>query len=149
MTLKNLILPFLGLLLIGTAVSPSSAQVSIDIDVKTVLASNDTSYGDPQIPELTQKLKSVFRYSSYRLLSRNRLVLKTNETGEVSLPGKREMKIRPVRILGDRAELELLILKKKRQVIQSRVQIINRGSIVLGGPQYKGGYLLFEIFISF
>ncbi len=75
--------------------------------------------------------------------------LAISETGTVSLPGNRVLKITPVRLTGDRVEFRLLIFKKKRQIIQSTIQILNQGSIIVGGPEHKGGYLLFDIFNSF
>jgi len=149
MRLKKLLLWILPAVLMGWLSGPTWAETRLSIVVKTVLASNDSTHIDPRIPGLTQKLQSVFRYSSYRLLSQDSLDIGMGETGTVSLPGKREMKITPVRIMGNRVELKLLIFKKKRQIIQSTIQILNHGSIVVGGPQHKGGYLLFDIFNSF
>lgn len=149
MALKKLLLPLLAAFLVGALSGSAWAETRINIVVKTVLASHDATFADPQIPALIQRLQSVFRYSSYRLLSEETLNLAMGETGAVSLPGKRVLKITPVRIAGDRVELRVLILKEKQQTIQSTIQILNRGSIVMGGPEHEGGYLLFDIFNSF
>jgi len=121
----------------------------VKIVVKTVLASQDSASIDPRISDLTRKLQSVFRYASYRLISEESKYLPIGETGTVSLPGDRTLKITPLRITGNRAELQLLIFKKERQVIKTRIQILNHSSITVGGPEHKGGFLLFDIFNSF
>jgi len=149
MTRKKILLTFLAVFL-GVGFAGSAwAETRISITVKTVLASRDATFLDPRIPDLTRKLQSVFRYSSYRLLSEDTLKLEMGQTGKVSLPGDRVLKITPLRIIEDRVELRMLILKKKKQVIKSTIQILNRGSIVVGGPEYKGGFLLFDISNAF
>ncbi|MBL7171512.1 MAG: hypothetical protein ISS68_01590 [Desulfobacteraceae bacterium] len=144
----------LFLLLIATLLTAPVGQVRADepavkIVVKTVLASQDATPVDPRISALTQKLQSVFRYSSYRLISEDNMQLRIGETGTVSLPGDRMLKITPLRVTGNRAELQLLIFKNERQIIKTRIQVLNHGSITVGGPEHKGGFLLFDIFNSF
>jgi len=125
------------------------AASNIDIRVKTILASQGSAYADPQLKSLVRELKSVFRYTSYRLLSENRLRLQMSQTGTVSLPDNRILKITPNGIRGKRAELDLVILKNNRQIFQTTIQLLNRKSITLGGPRHKKGILLLNIFNSF
>jgi len=119
MRLRKLFLPLLLAALMSGLACPALAETRINIVIKTILASNNSTLIDPGISTLAQKLQSVFRYSSYRLLSQDSMDLGMGETGTVSLPGNRKMKITPVRIMENRVELQLLIFKKKRQVIQS------------------------------
>ncbi|MDM8522235.1 hypothetical protein QUF80_02595 [Desulfococcaceae bacterium HSG8] len=138
------------LLILVTGLTESAwAGPGINIVVKTVLASQDSAYADPRLSELIRELQSVFKYSSYRLLSQNRMKLGMKETGTASLPKNRVLKITPIRIKGERAELRLEIFKKKRQIFQTVIQLLNRGTITVGGPRHKGGYLLFNISNSF
>jgi hypothetical protein len=140
---------FLLLLLAGPAADAVSAQGRLDIVTRTVLASNQGDYLDPGLGPLVEELRSVFRYSSYRLLGQNRLTLGLNETGTVPLPGKRVLRITPNGIAGNRAEMQLSILKNRRQIFNTVVQLRNGASVTVGGPKHKGGYLLFNIFASF
>ena len=126
-----------------------AGEPAVKIVVKTVLASQDATSVDPRISALTRKLQSVFRYSSYRLINEENMLLRIGETGTVSLPGDRMLKITPLRITGNRVELQLLIFKNERQIINSRIQVLNHDSITVGGPEHKGGFLLFDIFNSF
>jgi hypothetical protein len=121
----------------------------IHINIKTLLALQDAGPSSPQIKSLTQEYRSVLRYSSYKLLSQNRLNLKLNESGRVSLPGNRIMNITLKGISGNRASLKLEIYKKNRKIFQTVVQLRNRSSITVGGPKYRGGDLLFNIFNYF
>ncbi len=128
---------------------PVQVFAGTGIVVKTVLASQVPAFADPGLSDLIRELQSVFRYSSYRLLSQNRMNLGMNETGTASLPENRLMKITPFRITGNRAELRLEIFKENSQIFQTVVQLLNNGSITVGGPTYKEGYLLFNISVSF
>ncbi len=142
---------FLFFLLFSTlgALSQVWAGPIIHINIKTLLASQNAGPSSPQIKSLIQEYRTVLRYSSYKLLSQNRLNLKLNESGRVSLPGNRIMKITPKGITGNRASLKLEIYKKNRKIFQTVVQLRNRSSITVGGPKYRGGNLLFNIFNSF
>ena len=146
---KTLLLLLMATLLCGQVGQIRAAEPAVKIVVKTVLASQDSTPVDPRISALTQKLQSVFRYSSYRLISEEKMHLRIGKTGTVSLPGDRMLKITPLRITGNRADLQLLIFKQERQIIKSRIQVLNHGSITVGGPEHKGGFLLFDIFNSF
>ena len=126
-----------------------AGEPSVKIVVKTVLASQDSTSVDPRISALTRKLQSVFRYSSYRLISEENMDLRIGETGTVSLPGDRMLKVTLLRVTENRAELQLLIFKNERRIIKTRIQVLNHGSITVGGPEHKGGFLLFDIFNSF
>jgi hypothetical protein len=138
----------LSALILGLAESVW-AEPKINIVIKTVLASQDSDSVDPRLSDLIKDLQSVFRYSSYKLLGQDRMILGIGETGMASLPENRILKISPTGIRGDRVSLRLEILKNRRQVFQTVIQLLNHASITVGGPEYKGGYLLFNIFSSF
>ena len=139
---------FLPIIILLTC-SPLFAAPDIGIRVKTILASQDSAHVDPQLKNLVRELKSVFRYTSYRLLSENRLRLQITQTGTVALPGNRILRITPTGIRGKRAELNVVILKNNRQIFQTSIQLLNRKSITIGGPRHKKGILLLNIFNSF
>jgi hypothetical protein len=125
--------------------NPSFAISKINITVKTILASQDKAYIDPQLKDIVKELQSVFRYTSYRLLSRDGMQLDMKQTGTVSLPGKRILRITPIRTAANRAQLKVEILKGNQQVFQTTIQLVNRGSMTIGGPQHERGYLLLNI----
>lgn len=141
------VLLLLPALLVTAAAAPAAAQVGIV--VKTVLASNEGTYMDPGLGPLLGELRSVFRYSSYRLLGQDRLNLDIQQPGSVSLPGRHTLQIVPRGIAGDRAELELSMLKSGKRTFNTVVQLRNRSSVTVGGPKHQGGYLLFNVSASF
>ena len=149
MRLKNpLTLLSLAVLLWGLA-GPVQAGTKVNIIVKTILASQGSGYVDPRLSGLVKELESVFRYSSYRLLGQTSMSLGVKETGMTPFPGDRVLKITPIRITGNRVSLRLSIYKEGRQVFETVIALLNRGSITVGGPKHKEGYLLMNIFSSF
>ncbi|MDY6836745.1 MAG: hypothetical protein SWH78_02115 [Thermodesulfobacteriota bacterium] len=149
MALKRL--NYLVLLVIIGAIWPVAlwARGNIAIDVKTVLASQKSEDLDPRLSSLVKELQSVFRYSSYRLLGEDRVDLTMKETGTVFLPGNRVLKMTPMKIAGDRIELKLVILKKKKQIFETLIKLLNHTSLTVGGPKHQDGVLLFNISASF
>jgi hypothetical protein len=130
-------------------VLPAQAEQRVDIVVKTILASQGPEYLDPRLSSLVEELRSVFKYSSYRLISEDSSNLGMGETCEVSLPGNRILKVTPVQVAGNRVELQLVILKKTKNIFQTVVKLRNKSSLTVGGPEYEDGYLLFNISASF
>ncbi len=149
MGLKRVIIPLLLTLLIVGMAAKLWAGPLINIDVNTILASQDSKFIDPSLSPSIRELQSVFRYSSYRLLAQNRMNLGMGKTGKAVLPGNRILKVTPMRINKGRVVLRLEIFKKRQQIFQTVVQLRNRSNIIVGGPKHKGGVLLFNIFNSF
>lgn len=125
------------------------AASQVDISVKTILALQKQGAIDPSLKPHIRELSSVFRYGSYRLISAKNLRISIGNTGTVSLPGKRTLFITPKRLQGERAELLLKMNKNKKTVFRTRIQLLNNSSIIVGGPKYKKGDLIFKISNSF
>ena len=121
------------------------AQESCRISVDTILAARNDTVVDPQLKRHIGELQSMFNYTSYRLLSSESLNLSVGQSGMVSLPGDRRLKITPQSIHGSRANIALQMMKQKRTVFETQIQLLNRGSLFVGGPTYQNGNLIFKI----
>ena len=125
------------------------AKESCRISVDTILAARNETVVDPQLKQHIGELQSMFNYTSYRLLGSEQLNLSTGQSGMVSLPGNRRLKITPNKISGKRAEIALQMMKQKRTVFQTQIQLLNRGTLFVGGPKYQDGNLIFKISSSY
>ncbi|MBC2712769.1 MAG: hypothetical protein HGJ94_17800 [Desulfosarcina sp.] len=121
------------------------AKESCRISVDTILAARNDSGIDPQLKRHIGELQSMFNYTSYRLLSSESLNLRVGQSGMVSLPGDRRLKITLHQIHSRRADISLQMMKQKRTVFQTQIQLLNRGSLFVGGPKYQNGNLIFKI----
>jgi hypothetical protein len=122
---------------------------NISIAVKTILASENGKSVDPGLNDIVRELQSVFRYSSYKLLGEKGLTLSLNNKGVVTLPEQINMNISSMGIEGDRVVLDIEILRGGSRILQTVIKLRNNSSITIGGPEYQGGNLLFNIFASF
>jgi len=138
------------LLLIGIACFCFFTQLSfagpnVLTNVKVIHASTGSKNVDPALRSIIPELRSVFKYSSYKLLKNKNLNLNFNQEGRVMLPGKRTLVVMPSDMDGKRISYQIKINKNNRQVFQTRISLKNNRSITIGGPKFKDGYLLFNI----
>ena len=125
------------------------AGTTIDLSVKTILASQKPGRDDPNLKRFKDGVKDVFGYSSYKLLSRDTIKLNQENSGRISLPGNRSMKITSKGISGERVTLQVEIFKNNKQIFQTVVRLLNDSEVTVGGPKHKDGNLLINIFASF
>ena len=138
----------LGVLFILLPLSGWAAP-PVAIEVKTVLAASGETYLDPRLSEMARELQGLFRYTSYRLLGSDRLTLQPRQTGSVALPGNRRLQITYQGVESRRVELLLKMFKNRNSVFETSIRLNNRSSIIVGGPRYEKGYLLFNIYSAF
>jgi len=124
---------------------PVLAGSQVLTNVKVIHASTGPEYVDPSLKKIIPELKSVFKYTSYRLLKNQRLALNFNRKGHVELPGKRTLIVMPTNMDGKRIRYQITIRKNNDPIFQTRVRLKNNSSITIGGPQFNNGYLLFNI----
>ena len=135
----------LGWLCWAAAPGISGAAESCRVSVDTILAARDDSRIDPQLKTDISELQSMFNYTSYRLLGRKSLNLGIGQSGTLSLPGDHSLRITPKQIRGSRADIALEMMKNQQTVFQTRVQLLNRGNLFVGGPDFLTGNLIFKI----
>lgn len=114
-------------------------------DVRIIRASTGPAYVDPALADLGRELKSVFKYTEYRLIQQKRMDLQQNQDGRVSLPGGRALIVRPTGVQGSRLTYNIQIRKKQKSLFQTQVLLKNNHSITIGGPRVKKGVLLINI----
>lgn len=151
MRFRSSCLLMLAVLTLCLCVAPGSlpAEETCRVRVETILAGRNDAVVDPQLKRHIGELQSMFNYTSYRLIGSESLTLSVGRSGTVSLPGNRLMKITPNKISGSRADIALRMMKRKQTVFQTQIQILNRGSLFVGGPKYQDGDLIFKISSSF
>ena len=132
-----------------TQADEARSGATIDLNVKTILASQKPGRDDPNLKRFTNGVKDVFGYSSYKLLSKYNLKLNQENSGRISLPGNRSMKITSKGISGERVTLQVEMFKNDKQIFQTVVRLLNDSEVTVGGPKHEDGNLLINIFASF
>ena len=126
----------------GTA-APSEPPVSVDVGV--AVASNDGTRIDPQLSDIRTKLKSMFDYTSYRMVDRRKRTLAVGETGEFALPGGRSMRVTPAPSSGAKVRLAVQIMEGQRNLLTTTLGLSRGGMVLVGGPAYQNGVMILII----
>ncbi|MCK5684583.1 hypothetical protein KAJ27_10690 [bacterium] len=134
-----------GVLSFCFSTQPAFGKNQVSTNVKVIHASTGANYLDPGLKNIISELRSVFKYTSYRLLKEKRLNLQFNKKGNINLPGKRTMVITALNTKNKRIQYQIDIFKNKQVVFQTKILLKNNSSITIGGPKFKKGYLLFNI----
>lgn len=127
----------------GIAAAQSGSPVTVDLGV--VLASHDGATVDPQLSSIQGKLRSMFNYSSYRMLDRQRRPLGVGETGEFPLPGNRSMRVTPSPAQGEKVRLAVQITEGGKNLIATTLGLSRGGMVLVGGPSHEKGVLILII----
>ena len=139
------VLSFLLLLLLQLAAVPSEAADPVSVDVGSVYASNEGTSIDPALGTIRGKLRSMFNYTSYRMLDRKRRSLAVGETGEFELPGRRTMRATPLPAQGDKVRLSIQISDGPRMLLTTTLGLRRGGMVLVGGPSHQAGVLILII----
>ncbi|HEX2719387.1 MAG TPA: hypothetical protein VHM71_00425 [Candidatus Deferrimicrobium sp.] len=137
-------LSFLLLLLLLAAV-PSEAADTVTVDVGAVYASNEGTSIDPALGTIRGKLRSMFNYTSYRMLDRKRRSLSLGEAGEFELPGQRTMRATPLPAREDKVRLSVQISEGSRNLLTTTLGLRRGGMVLVGGPSHRAGVLILII----
>ncbi len=134
-----------GIFFFFVLTTPVWGKDRVITNVKVIHASTNQNYLDPALQDIISQLESVFKYTSYRLVEEKRLNQNLNQQGQVNLPGSRTLIVIPLDTDNKRIRYQISILKNQNSVFKTRILLRNNSSITIGGPQYKNGYLLFNI----
>ena len=134
----------IALLLLAHAV-PASPDAPIAVDVGVVLASSDGTTMDPELSSIRSQLQSMFTYSSYRMVDRQKRTLNVGETGDFGLPGNRSMRVTPVPSEGIKVRLAVQIMEGSSNLLTTTLGLKRGGMVLVGGPSYQKGVLILII----
>ena len=127
--------------------SPSVAIAfsSLEVKVEVIKADRNSKVVDPQLKDLVKELSPVLKYSGFSLLKKSEISLKSGEKGEVILSSGRLLELRFLGFEDKKAKLTVKILEKGRETFRTTLLLINKGSILIGGPPHEDGVLLLRI----
>ena len=139
----------LSLLPYSAMAQEQGSSQKADIIIYVIEASNEGQGVDPQIQGLVKEL-GAFRYSSYKLVSKIPRQLRSGEKESVSLPGNRQMQLQMQGAEGNRVKLKVKITEKSeeqrsRDILNTEFRIIEGGTIMIGGYDYRNGKLFVAI----
>lgn len=141
----GLMLAAIAMLALTGVAGSLRAQEGCRIRVESILAARQDAFVDPQLAHHIDELQSIFNFTSYRLLSSDHVDLSIGRSQTLTLPGSFRLTITLRNTYGNRADIALQMMQAQRMVFHTRIQLLNRGSLFIGGPDYRAGHLIIKI----
>jgi hypothetical protein len=91
------------------------------------------------------RLESLFRYTTYRLISHQVGRTECGRTAAFTLPGGWIVHVEPSAVRDDMIAMELMLFQGARPMMTTDVRMRNHGMLIIGGPHYQQGMLIIPI----
>jgi len=114
--------------------------------VDSVVATDTPQGGvDSRLGPMGPRLKGMFNYTSYRLVSEQDGEAECGKAASFMLPGGRILHVRPISFDGGMISMELILFQGPQPIIATDLKIVNNGQLIVGGPHYAQGILILTI----
>lgn len=144
---RNLLLVCSTLAAVVLWASPSRAQhgSGVVVHVGAVVASNSGRTFDSRLASMRRQFKSLFPYTSYRLIKDKHRSVRWGERAGFDLPGGCYVLVVPREFKEGRVSLKLVLIRNARPLLDTVLAIRNRGTLLIGGPHHQEGVLIISI----
>jgi hypothetical protein len=129
---------------VSVAAGPK-APPRINLHVDSVVASDTHEGVDARLAGMGLRLRSLFNYSTYRLISHQDGHTECGKLVSFMLPGGRILHIQPRAVDGDMIVMELVLFQGPRPLMTTDLKLKNHGVLIVGGPRYEQGMLIISI----
>jgi hypothetical protein len=117
----------------------------IMLHVDEVIAA-DTGEGiDERLLPMGGRLESLFRYTTYRLISHQVGRTECGRTAAFTLPGGWIVHVEPSAVRDNMIAMQLMLFQGARPMMTTDVRMRNHGMLIIGGPHYQQGMLIIPI----
>ena len=117
----------------------------LQVNVEVIKAERDSKVVDPELKDLVKELAPVLNYSGFSLLKKTEIFLKAGDKGEVNLSRGRALEFGFMGFEGEQARLMVKIVEKGKETFSTILLLVDKGSILIGGPPHENGVLLLRI----
>jgi hypothetical protein len=137
---------------------PAEAQQIIRFGVRIMEASSPRAEGPgalknppPPAPEaetdermrrILPRLRTLFRYTDYITLDRQRVEGPLGTRQRFAVPGERWLEVTPDQLQGDHVRMRVRLLRGAHAEVNAAIQAAPGAPAVLGGPPYGNGVLI-------
>ncbi len=116
----------------------TAAAETIEIEVTVAILSSEPGKVDPRGKKLLEKLSSQLRFESLKVIEQRQLVLAIDDVGEVMLPNRRVLRVKPLLVDARGA----LLAVEMEGTLESQLRVRSGHLVVLGPQRYQGGQLV-------
>jgi hypothetical protein len=130
--------------------STSVAFAQVQTRLRVIRASNVGQGVDPPLKELHNELKTLFNFTSYRLLRDENLSLSLNEPASISArEGRIIMEITLVGLHKNVAELRIKVTREGTETLNTQVRLSPGRTVLIGGPKVRDGVIIYAFYAHF
>ena len=123
----------------------ADAFTGLQVNVEVIKASRNSTDVDPQLKDLVKELSSVLNYSAFSLIKKIEIRLNQEEGGNVMLSSGRVLRLKFLGFEDKKARLLVKILEKDQETFRTILLMVNKGSVLIGGPPHQNGVLILRI----
>jgi hypothetical protein len=128
----------------GQSKAPNRQRIIL-LHVDEVIAA-DTGEGiDERLLPMGGRLESLFRYTTYRLVSHQVGRTECGRSAAFTLPGGWIVHVEPSAVRDNMIAMELMLFQGARPMMTTDVRMRNHGMLIIGGPHYQQGMLIIPI----
>jgi hypothetical protein len=127
----------------------SSSWAQVQTRLKVFEASNVGKGTDSSSKDMRDPLKSLFSFSSYRLLKEETLTLSPNQPASVPIPPGRTVDLTLTGQQTNVAEVIVKVKEDRTDVLNTKVRLSPGKTVSIGGPKYGEGVLLITLSAQF
>lgn len=140
-----LLLPIFVSFLLLTSLSYAQVQTRLRI----FEASNVGSGIDSSLRDMGDQLKSLFSFSSYRLLREEMHTLYPNQPVLVPIASRREIELTLIGKQRNVAEVKVKIKQEQKDILNTQVRLSPGRTVSIGGPKHGEGVLIIALSAHF
>jgi len=128
----------------------SGAFAQVQTQLRVIRASNVGQSVDPPLKELHNELKTLFNFTSYRLLRDENLSLSLNQPVSISAhEGRIIMEITFVGLHRNVAELRMRVTREGTDILNTQVRLSPGRTVLIGGPKLREGVIIYALSARF
>ena len=122
----------------------------VQTQLRVIRASNVGQGVDPSLKELHNELKTLFNFTSYRLLRDENLSLSLNQPVSISArEGKIIMQITLVGLHKNVAELRIRVNREGTETLNTQVRLSPGRTVLIGGSKVREGVIIYAFYAHF
>jgi len=127
-----------------------TAFAQVQVRIRAILASNAGQEIDPSLRDVHKELGSLFSFTSYRLVRDESLNLSLNQPAKIiGRTGKAFLEATLVGLHRNMAELRLRVVREGTEILNTQVRLFSGRTILVGGPRYGEGVVIYAIYGNF
>ncbi len=128
---------------------PSFSYAQVQTRLKVFEASNVGAGTDSSLKDMRDQFKSLFSFSSYRLLKEETLTLYSNQPASVPVPPGRTIELTLTGQQRNVAEVIVKVKEERTDVLNTKVRLSPGRTVSIGGPKYGEGVIIITLSAQF